>query len=67
MPDNVAQPIIETIAALSANPRPRGYKKLKNRKVYRVRVRNYRIIYDIHDSELVIDVITLGHRKDVYE
>ncbi|HAL83972.1 MAG TPA: hypothetical protein DCO83_18465 [Mucilaginibacter sp.] len=32
-----------------------------------MRVGNYRIIYDIFDSELIIDIITLGHRKDIYE
>jgi mRNA interferase RelE/StbE len=47
--------------------RPQGYKKLKGRDGYRVRVGNYRIIYDIFDSELIVDIITLGHRKDIYE
>ena len=65
--DNIAKPIFEAIAGLEENPRPQGYIKLKDRDGYRIRVGNYRIIYDIFDKELIIDVITLGHRKDIYE
>ncbi len=54
------------IQNLTQNPRPHGYKKLKGRSGYRIRVGNYRVIYDIFDAELVVDVITLGHRKDIY-
>ena len=65
--DNIAEPIIEAIGDLEKNPRPQGYKKLKGRTGYRVRVGNYRIIYDIFDNQLIVDIITLGHRKDIYE
>jgi mRNA interferase RelE/StbE len=65
--DNIAEPIFEAIGNLEINPRPKGYKKLKGRTGYRVRVGNYRIIYDIFDNELIVDIITLGHRKDIYE
>ena len=49
------------------NPRPQGYKKLKGRKGYRIRVGNYRVIYEIFDDILLIDVIDLGHRQEIYE
>lgn len=65
--DSIANPIFEAIAELEKNPRPHGCKKLKDRVGYRVRVGNYRIIYDIIDSHLIVDIITLGHRKDVYD
>jgi mRNA interferase RelE/StbE len=65
--DNIAVPIIDAIADLEVNPRPLGYKKLKSRVGLRIRVGNYRIIYEIFDKELLIDVIALGHRKDIYE
>ncbi|MBC8111431.1 MAG: type II toxin-antitoxin system RelE/ParE family toxin [Verrucomicrobia bacterium] len=65
--DNIAESIFVAIAALEADPRPHGYKKLKGRNAYRIRTGNYRIIYDILDTELIIDIITLGHRKEVYE
>ncbi len=65
--DIIAEPILETIAGLELNPRPHGYIKLKGRKGYRVRAGDYRIIYDIQDDRLLIEIITLGHRKDIYE
>ena len=49
------------------NPRPVGYKKLKGRDGFRIRVADYRIIYDIIDNILTVDVIELGHRKEVYD
>jgi mRNA interferase RelE/StbE len=67
LPDNIAEPIIEAIAGLEENPRPAGYIKLKGRDGYRIRTGKYRIIYDIIDTELIVDIITLGHRKDIYE
>jgi mRNA interferase RelE/StbE len=65
--DEYAFPILESISKLAEDPRPTGCKKLKGRLGYRVRVGNYRIIYEILDKELIVDVITLGHRKDVYQ
>ncbi len=59
--------IKQNLYSLADNPRPQGYKKLKGRDSYRIRVGDYRIIYDIFDDELVVDVIDLGHRKDIYE
>lgn len=59
--------IKQAIANLTINPRPQGYKKLKGRDGYRIRVSNYRVIYNIFDFQLIIDIITLGHRKDIYK
>ena len=58
--------IKQAIYNLQENPRPQGYKKLKGRDAYRIRVANYRIIYEIIDAELIVDVIAIGHRKDIY-
>ena len=65
--DNIAQPIHDAIIALEENPRPIGYKKLKNRNAYRIRTGNCRIIYEIIDNKLIIQIITIGHRKDIYK
>ncbi len=51
---------------LADNPRPIGYKKLKGSDAYRIRVGDYRIIYNIFDDVLVVDIIQFGNRKDVY-
>jgi mRNA interferase RelE/StbE len=68
--ENIPEPyysnIKEAIYSLADNPRPQGYKKLKGRTAYRIRVADYRIIYDISDNILLIDVIDLGHRKEIY-
>jgi len=55
------------ILNLAKNPRPAGYKKLKGRDGFRIRVADYRIIYDVFDDILQVDVIDHGHRKDIYE
>ena len=65
--DNIAEPIIEAISLLETDPKPIGSKKLKGRNGYRIRIGDYRVIYDVLDTELIIDVITLGHRKDIYD
>jgi len=65
--DNIANRLIEAIYSLAEDPRPAGCKKLKGRDGYRVREGNYRIIYNIFDNILLIDVIALGHRKDIYD
>jgi mRNA interferase RelE/StbE len=57
----------EAIYNLANEPRPQGYKKLKGRDAYRIRVANYRVIYEILDQVLQIEVIAIGHRKEVYD
>jgi mRNA interferase RelE/StbE len=65
--DDIAEPLINAITELENNPHPNGSLKLKGRDGYRIRVGNYRIIYEIIDNLLIIDIITIGHRKDIYE
>ena len=56
------------IDALDENPRPDGVKKLKGKdNQYRLRVGDYRIIYTIEDQKLLIVVVQLGARSDVYK
>jgi mRNA interferase RelE/StbE len=59
--------IKKAIYALADNSRPYGYKKLKDRAGFRIRVGDYRIIYEILDKILLVDVIDVGHRKDIYD
>lgn len=58
--------IKNSVLNLSNNPRPQGCKKLKGRNAYRIREADYRIIYEIFDDTFLVDVIELGHRKDIY-
>ncbi len=56
------------IDALSADPRPRGVKKLKGRNErYRVRAGEYRVIYTIRDQVLVVLILRVGHRREIYQ
>lgn len=55
------------IINLADDPRPSGCKKLKGRPGYRIRVGDYRIIYEVMDKVLHIEVVQLGHRKDIYQ
>ena len=54
------------IALLGEDPRPPGAKALRGRPGLRVRIGNYLIIYTVHENILVVAVITLGHRSDIY-
>lgn len=54
------------IALLALDPRPPAAKALRGRDGLRVRVGDYRILYTVHDEVLLVVVVTLGHRRDVY-
>lgn len=63
----VRQDISLTIQSLANEPRPIGVKKLSGEKdIYRVRVGNYRVLYRIVDKVLVVVVVSVGHRREVY-
>ena len=61
--------IISAVELLVDNPRPDGCKKLKGENnLYRIRVMgNYRVIYEIQDRRLIVNVVKVGHRRDVYK
>lgn len=61
-----AQRVFAALRALAVDPRPPGCIKLANRDEWRIRIGDYRAIYEINDMELLIIVITVGHRRDVY-
>ena len=56
-----------TVEQLATDPYPVGMRKLAgSKRSYRVRVGVYRVIYTIEAAELVIEIVRVGHRKDVY-
>ena len=59
--------IIKAVIALAENPRPSGCKKLKSRNAYRIRVGDYRVIYEIRDDVLVVLVVRIAHRNKAYK
>jgi mRNA interferase RelE/StbE len=58
--------ILEIINGLQTNPRPNNAQPLTGRDAWRVRVGCYRVIYTIDDDSVIIEVVKVGHRKDVY-
>jgi mRNA interferase RelE/StbE len=54
------------INSLQNNPRPSGCKKLKGVDLYRIRAGNYRVVYQIHDKILVVLIVAIGNRKEIY-
>jgi mRNA interferase RelE/StbE len=68
LPQAVQTQIAPVIQSLALNPRASGVKKLKGlENLWRVRSGEYRIIYEIHDQRLIIVVVNVGHRREVYE
>ncbi len=59
--------VVSALQNLANNPRPQGYKKLKGRQGFRIRVGVYRIIYNINDNILIVFILAIGNRRDVYE
>ncbi|WP_269527169.1 type II toxin-antitoxin system RelE family toxin [Coraliomargarita parva] len=58
--------ILAAVEDLAKDPRPIGSKKLTNEELYRIRVGNYRVLYEIHDKRLIVHVVKVGHRRDIY-
>ncbi len=69
LPDSEIPKVKSAIDALADTPRPDGVKKLKGTKeaLWRIRVGNYRVIYSIEDVIKVVEIRTIGDRKDIYK
>lgn len=66
VPKRDAIAIREAIEELAKDPKPVGSIKLSGRSGYRVRVRNYRVVYEIFDDRLIVLVLNVDGRKDIY-
>ena len=58
--------VVARIALLATDPRPVGSEKLSGEEKYRVRQGDYRILYEIIDADLIVTVVKVGNRRDVY-
>ncbi len=58
--------IITAVRSLADDPRPAGVRKLTGRDAWRIRIGEYRIVYEIYDDALLVLVVSIGHRRDVY-
>lgn len=67
LPQETQIQVLDQLESLAQQPRPDGVTKMKGEKnTYRLRVKKYRIIYEIRDQQLVVLVIKVGHRREVY-
>ena len=68
LPNHMVERIVAAVAQLSANPFPPGVRKLSgSQHTYRIREGDYRVVYTVTASTLVIEVIRVAHRKEVYD
>lgn len=67
LPLEVRQRLGKAIDGLKLDPRPPGCKRMKGQASFRIRVGDYRVVYDVEDSVLRVLVVKVGHRKDVYD
>ena len=58
--------IVKRIQSLAENPRPHGSQKLSRKEQYRIRQGDYRIVYSIEDEDSLIDIVKIGHRREIY-
>ncbi|MET0984860.1 MAG: type II toxin-antitoxin system RelE/ParE family toxin [Steroidobacteraceae bacterium] len=66
IPQQDVRRILQKVRALAGDPRPPGSEKLSGLERYRIRQGIYRIVYEIEDTRLVVLVVKVAHRKDVY-
>lgn len=68
LPDAAIQRIFPRIEALADDPRPTGCKKLRGaRDLWRLRIGNYRVVYQVDDVVRIVEIRAVGDRKDIYE
>ena len=67
IPKPTVKRILEAVDRLATNPRPSECKKLTGHALFRIRVGVYRVVYEIRGDELIVVVVKVGHRRDVYD
>lgn len=58
--------IVKRIQSLARNPRPRGSQKLSGQNRLRIRQGDYRMVYSVDDKDCVVDIVKIGHRREIY-
>jgi mRNA interferase RelE/StbE len=67
LPHPIRRRIVDALKELRENPRPAGAAKLVGgENFWRIRIGNYRVVYEIHDKQLIVLVLRVAHRKDAY-
>jgi len=66
IPKKDLRKIVKRIQSLADNPRPHGSQKLSHKEQYRIRQGDFRIVYSIEDEDSLIDIVKIGHRREIY-
>jgi mRNA interferase RelE/StbE len=68
LPSSIKRKVAEKIDALAETPIPYNAKKMKGYDtLYRIRFSEWRVVYDVQETEILVEVLRIGHRKDVYK
>jgi mRNA interferase RelE/StbE len=59
--------VIKAIANLSESPRPRGLEKINSTGLWRIRQGDYRIVYSLDDTQKLVIIVLVGHRREIYK
>lgn len=66
LPDMIIQPIVDQLIRLKKNPFPKGARKLKGHTGYRLRIGEYRVLYEVDQKAKKVIIYFIGHRRQVY-
>lgn len=66
LPREVQERLDPAMDALAENPKPPGSRKLSGREGFRIRVGDYRVLYNVDDAEMTVTVTRVGHRGSIY-
>ncbi|MEW6542727.1 MAG: type II toxin-antitoxin system RelE/ParE family toxin [Nitrospirota bacterium] len=66
LPTEALRRVADRIKALATNPRPPGCEKLSGEDRYRIRQGDYRVVYAVDDGQRIVEVVKVGHRREVY-
>jgi mRNA interferase RelE/StbE len=62
----VRRRVLEAVGDLAGNPRPQGCVQMRGREGWRIRVGKIRVLYEIHDTVLLVTVVDAGYRREIY-
>ena len=66
LPKDDFNAVLESVRGLANTPRPKGVEKIKSAGLWRIRQGDYRIVYNIDDSQRIVTILRIGHRKEIY-
>ena len=66
IPKKDLRKIVKRIQTLAQNPRPQESQKLSGQGRFRIRQGDYRIVYSVNDKDLIVDIVKIGHRREIY-